>query len=220
MWRHPLLRGEGVCTQANMYKYFKSAVIRNPLFTLYYFLPHNGVTWNVYEDDKWRRLYCLFFSMILIIIMLMMKWWSDSIWPKHSNHHYQVATSILFPRKIICAILFSWKELRICCSSIGHNNTKHSLCLIRNQHSLDHLEMVRWESVPRGSSGHAWKLSSRVLTRPDWLPLGLRGWLLTRVRTFEFKAIFWLISHRLLIQHNFVIPQVMPHVIPQTHSTF
>ena len=44
--------------------------------------------------------------------------------------------------------------------------------------------------------------------------------LLPRVRTFEFHAILWLIWHRLLIQHNFVIPQVMPHVIPQTHSPF
>ena len=41
------------------------------------------------------------------------------------------------------------------------------LCPIRNQHSLDRLEMVRWKSVPRGSSAHAWKLSSRLLTRPD-----------------------------------------------------
>ena len=42
----------------------------------------------------------------------------------------------------------SRKELRRCCSPIGHNNTKHFLCPIRSQHSLDRLEMVRWESVP------------------------------------------------------------------------
>lgn len=101
----PLLRGEGVCIQANMYKYFKNAVIRNSLFTLYYFLPYNGVTRNVYEDDKWRRLYCLLFSMILIIMMLMMKWWSDSnddphSYSKHSNHPYQVATSYFFQEKL------------------------------------------------------------------------------------------------------------------------
>ena len=37
------------------------------------------------------------------------------------------------------------------------------------------LEMVRWESVPRGSFARTWKLSSRLFTRPDWLPLGFRG---------------------------------------------
>ena len=37
------------------------------------------------------------------------------------------------------------------CSPIGHNNTKHFLCPIRSRHPLEFLEMVRWESVPRGS---------------------------------------------------------------------
>ena len=37
------------------------------------------------------------------------------------------------------------------CSPIGHNNTKHCLCPIRSRHPLEFLEMVRWESVPRGS---------------------------------------------------------------------
>ena len=49
------------------------------------------------------------------------------------------------------------------------------MCPIRSQHSLDRLEMVLWESVPRGSSARAWKLSSRLFSRPDWLALGLRG---------------------------------------------
>ena len=71
------------------------------------------------------------------------------------------------------------KELRRCCAPIGHNNTNHFLCPIRSQHSLDRLEMVRWESVPRSSSACAWKLSSRVFSRPDWLPVGLRGCLFT-----------------------------------------
>ena len=30
-------------------------------------------------------------------------------------------------------------------------------------------------------SAHAWKLSSRLFSRPDWLPLGLRGWDLMRL---------------------------------------
>ena len=66
----------------------------------------------------------------------------------------------------------SRKELRRCCSPIEHNNTKHFMCPIRSKHSLDRLEMVRRESVPRGSSAQAWKLSSRLLTRPDWLAPG------------------------------------------------
>ena len=64
------------------------------------------------------------------------------------------------------------KKLRRCCSPIGHNNTKHFLCPIRSQHSLDRLEMIRYkESVTRGSSARAWILSSRLFSRP----LGLRG---------------------------------------------
>ena len=38
------------------------------------------------------------------------------------------------------------------------------------------LEIARWESVPRGSFALTWKLSSRLFSWPDWLPLGLRGW--------------------------------------------
>ena len=44
------------------------------------------------------------------------------------------------------------------------------LCPIRSQHSLDRLEMVRWESVPRGFSACAWKLSSRLFSRPTDRP--------------------------------------------------
>ena len=40
------------------------------------------------------------------------------------------------------------------------------LCPIGEKHLL---------GVPRGSSAHDWKLSSRLFSRPDWLPLGLRG---------------------------------------------
>ena len=67
------------------------------------------------------------------------------------------------------------KRTQEMCSPIGHNNTKHFLCPIRSQHPLEFLEMVRWESVPRGSFARTWKLSSRLFSRPDWLPLGLRG---------------------------------------------
>ena len=49
-------------------------------------------------------------------------------------------------------------------SPIGHNNTKHFLCPIRSQHSLDRLETVRWEWAPRRFSAFAWKLSSRLFS--------------------------------------------------------
>ena len=67
----------------------------------------------------------------------------------------------------------SRKELTRNCSPIGHNNTKHFLCPIRSRYPLEFLEIVRWESVPRGSFARTWKLSSRLFSRPDWLPLGL-----------------------------------------------
>ena len=52
------------------------------------------------------------------------------------------------------------KELKRCCWLTGHNNTKHFLCPIRSQHSLDRLKKVRWESEPRGSSSSPSKASS------------------------------------------------------------
>ena len=51
------------------------------------------------------------------------------------------------------------KRTQEMCSPIGHNNTKHFLCPIRSRHPLEFLEMVRWESVPRGSSALTWKFS-------------------------------------------------------------
>ena len=67
------------------------------------------------------------------------------------------------------------KRTQEMCFPIGHNHTKHFLCPIRSWYPLEFLEMVWWESVPRGSSAHTWNLSSRLFSRPDWLPLGLRG---------------------------------------------
>ena len=60
------------------------------------------------------------------------------------------------------------------CSPIGHNNTNHFLCPIRSRHPLEFLEIVWWESVPRGSSA----LLSHLFSRPDWLHLGVRRWLI------------------------------------------
>ena len=51
------------------------------------------------------------------------------------------------------------------------------------------------ESVPRGSSARAWKLSSRLFSQPDWLP-GLQGW---------FRA------HLLLLNKHFVCSLCATH---------
>ena len=75
----------------------------------------------------------------------------------------------------IAVVYENTKRTQEMCSPIGHNNTKHFLCPIRSRHPLEFLEMVRWESVPGGSFALTWKLSSRLFSRPDWLPLGLRG---------------------------------------------
>ena len=53
-----------------------------------------------------------------------------------------------------------------------YNITNYFLRPIRSQYSLDRLE----RSVPRGSLARAWKLSSRLFSRPHWLHRGLRGW--------------------------------------------
>ena len=45
----------------------------------------------------------------------------------------------------------TYKKNSRCCLPIAHNNTKLSLCPIRSQHSLDHLEMVCSDSLPKRS---------------------------------------------------------------------
>ena len=69
----------------------------------------------------------------------------------------------------IAVVYDSRKELRRNYSPIGHNNTRHFLCPIRSRHPLEFLEIVR------GSFARTWKLSSHLFSRPDRLPLGLRG---------------------------------------------
>ena len=41
---------------------------------------------------------------------------------------------------------------------------------------LNFSEIVWWELVPRGSFARTWEHSSCLFSRPDWQPLGLRGW--------------------------------------------
>ena len=80
--------------------------------------------------------------------------------------------------KTITVVYERTKRTQKMCSPIGHNNSKHFLCPIRSRHPLEILEIARWESVPRGFFARTWKLSSCPFSRPDWLPLGLRGWLI------------------------------------------
>ena len=92
-------------------------------------------------------------------------------------------------RDNIAVVYENTKRTQEMCSPIRHNNTKHFLCPIRSRHPLEFLEMVRWESVPRGSFALTWKLSSRLFSRPDWLPLGLRG--CNYVWMEAFCTLFW-----------------------------
>ena len=109
----------------------------------------------------------------------------------------------------IAVVTNSRKKLRRNCSPIGHNNTKHFFCPIRSRLPLEFLEIARWESVPRGSFAHTWKLSSRLFSRPDWIPLGLQRWLgrWTRRNTFPLKEIsvllFIIIRFFVEILHKF-----------------
>ena len=99
------------------------------------------------------------------------------------------------------------KRTQEMCSPIGHNNTMHFLCPIRSQHPLEFSEMVRWESVPRGSFALTWKLSSRLFSRPDWLPLGLRGCYWPNLQWLHIIILLYLLQQGwplLIYSHSFV----------------
>ena len=68
------------------------------------------------------------------------------------------------------------------------------LCPIRRRHPLEFLEIIQWELVPRGSFARTWKLSSRLFSQPDWLPLGLRGWLVHCLVSKKVSVKHWSIS--------------------------
>ena len=60
----------------------------------------------------------------------------------------------------------------------------HDLCgsCTKEMHAVRKLSV--WYLVPRGSFARTSKLSSRPFSRPDWLPLGPRGWLLFTIKLF------------------------------------
>ena len=75
----------------------------------------------------------------------------------------RVRTRLLLSRilvRFVHAKVVHARESFIFC--FPNHKIKHFLCPIRSLHSLDRLKMVGWESVPRGSSARAWKLSSRL----------------------------------------------------------
>ena len=121
------------------------------------------IIFNFWVDSilKWR-----------VCIKVKVSWLRAFLWCMSLTSHDQV-------NSLSCTN--SRKELRRCCSLIGHNNTKHFLCPIRSQHLLDCLEMVQWESETRGFSACAWKLLSCLFSRCDWPPLGLPGWFCLRL---------------------------------------
>ena len=85
-------------------------------------------------------------------------------------------TTLFYKTLILQEEIWCWKgELRRNCSPIG---TIIQTLFVPNREPASAwiLEIIRWESVPRGSFARTRKLSSRLFSRPDWLPLGLRGW--------------------------------------------
>ena len=118
------------------------------------------------------------------------KWW------RHENEICEIIhkfyflwrhTSVLYSRRVRTHEKNSGETVRRLGTIIQSNFCAQSGASIRS----DLLEMVWWESVPRGFSTHAWKLSSQLFSRPDWLPLGLRGWwqssLIARFRTVVYE---------------------------------
>ena len=111
----------------------------------------------------------------LVFLESVFSFWADSIlksdvdfmsnWNFPDCVHFFGASVI----ETIAVVYDSRKELRRNYSPIGHNNTRHFLCPIRSRHPLEFLEIVR------GAFARTWKLSSHLFSRPDWLPLGLRG---------------------------------------------
>ena len=93
----------------------------------------------------------------------------------------------------VTVVVRTQRQLESFFRRLGTTIQSNFLCPIRSQHSLDRLEMIRWESVPRHPKKNPGAVSSRVgikgetkvfartckllsrLFRPAWLPLGLRG---------------------------------------------
>ena len=90
------------------------------------------------------------------------------------------------------------------CSLIGHNNAKHFF--VPNQEKWE-MEMVRWESVPRGSFARTWKLSTRLFSRPDWMPPGS-----PRMRRLQFVRRFVLPGKMLSLRENISFQQISESV--------
>ena len=64
---------------------------------------------------------------------------------------------------------------RRCCLPIGHNNTKH-FCA----QSGANVRLSIWKWSSESGYPEAWKLLVHHFSQPDWPPLGLRGWTISR----------------------------------------
>ena len=78
----------------------------------------------------------------------------------------------------------------------------HGLCgsCTKEIHAVRKLSV--WYLVPRGSFARTSKLSSHPFSRPDWLPLGLRGWLLFTIKLFFLLLLFVCSEFRLFSKFN------------------
>ena len=93
-----------------------------------------------------------------------------SIWKFPDCEHFFGAWPRQAVIETIAVVYEHTKRTQEMFSPIGHNNTKHFLCPIRSRHPLEFLEMVQWESVPRGSFARTWKFRPAFSSDPTDCP--------------------------------------------------
>ena len=78
----------------------------------------------------------------------------------------------------------------------------HGLCCSCTKEIHATRKLLVWYLVLRGSFTRTSKLSSRPFSRPYWLPLGLRGWLLFTIKLFFLLLLFVCSEVRLFSKFN------------------
>ena len=119
--------------------------------------------------------------------------YGKTIWvPKTCHGHQKMVIYPLNVEWVYIKLKVSWLRAFLWCMSQTSRDRDNSrrvrtreknlgdvfLCPVRSLHPLESLEMVQ---SPRRSSALTWKLSSRLFSRPNWLPLDLRGCIATGV---------------------------------------
>ena len=97
---------------------------------------------------------------LLSICILNFSFKNDFVWEEISNIRHSVSSPDETPRS-------SSKILR--CASYFQLSSR---CFIWWWNTASHVWYITWKS----SFARTWKRSSRLFSRPDWPPLGLRGW--------------------------------------------